>query len=72
MHRIKMDLFLQTKLTVPIIRDRLVARSGLFQRLEDGLLQEGQFQRKLTLVAAPAGYGKTTLIADWLRLAIAR
>lgn len=64
-----MDLLLQTKLAAPVIRDRLVARARLFQRLEEGLLQEAAFQRRLTLVAAPAGYGKTTLVAGWLRQA---
>jgi LuxR family maltose regulon positive regulatory protein len=35
--------------------------------LNDGLWREGNFARKLTLVSAPAGSGKTTLIAEWLR-----
>ncbi len=39
----------------------LVARPRLLARLNDGLT------RKLTLVSAPAGFGKTTLVADWLR-----
>ena len=40
----------------------LVARPRLTQRLDDGLQQS----HRLTLVVAPAGYGKTTLVADWL------
>lgn len=62
-----MDLLLQTKLGAPVIRDRLVTRSRLLLRLEDGLQREGEFLRKLTLVSAPAGYGKTTLVAGWMR-----
>lgn len=64
-----MDQILQTKLVAPVLRERLVARFHLVHRLEDGLLRAGEFQRKLTLVAAPAGYGKTTLVAGWLRAA---
>lgn len=62
-----MDILLQTKLTQPVIRDLLVPRTHLVRRLEAGLLHQGKFQRRLTLVTAPAGYGKTTLVADWLR-----
>ena len=52
---------LATKLFVPPPRAELVARPRLVERLNAGL------DRKLTLVSAPAGYGKTTLVADWLR-----
>lgn len=62
-----MEPLLQTKLTAPVSRDRLVARPSLYALLEEGLLLKGEFQRRLTLVSAPAGYGKTTLIANWLR-----
>ena len=51
---------LQTKLNKPAIRPFLVHRQRLIEKLNAGL------DRKLTLVAAPAGFGKTTLIADWL------
>lgn len=61
-----MDILLKTKLAPPIIRDSLVTRTRLYQRLDDGLQNPNGFQRKLTLVAAPAGYGKTTLVAGWL------
>lgn len=53
---------LVTKLHVPTRRPDLVARPRLVERLDTGVRQ----QRRLTLVSAPAGYGKTTLIADWL------
>jgi LuxR family maltose regulon positive regulatory protein len=51
---------LTTKLYVPPIRPELVSRPRLLKRLRADL------DRKLTLVSAPAGYGKTTLVAEWL------
>src|SRR6476661_7358722 len=50
---------LSTKLVVPPARAQLVPRPRLFERLEKGL------QGKLTLIAAPAGFGKTTLLSAW-------
>ena len=44
---------------IPPLRPNHVTRSRLIN-----LLKEGQ-QRKLTLVSAPAGYGKSTLLSDW-------
>jgi len=61
------ELLLKTKLTVPLPRVELVERPRLLDQLNDGLWREGNFARKLTLVSAPAGSGKTTLIAEWLR-----
>jgi LuxR family transcriptional regulator, maltose regulon positive regulatory protein len=49
-----------TKLRVPRTRPNLVERPRLHELLNRG---EG---RKLTLVSAPAGFGKTTLLAEWL------
>jgi len=51
---------LETKLHAPRSRQRFVER----QRLEDHLSRAAR--AKLTLVSAPPGFGKTTLIADWL------
>ncbi len=51
---------LQTKLYVPRLRPSLVPRPHLIQKLNQGL------HRKLTLISAPAGFGKTTLIAEWI------
>jgi LuxR family transcriptional regulator, maltose regulon positive regulatory protein len=51
---------LATKFFVPQVRSDLIARPRLYARLEAGL--EGA----LTLVAAPPGCGKTTILADWL------
>ena len=53
---------LNTKLQTPPLRTDWVVRRRLIAQIEDGLAQ----QRKLTVVAAPAGFGKTTLILDWL------
>ncbi|MDJ0623707.1 MAG: LuxR C-terminal-related transcriptional regulator [Desulfocapsaceae bacterium] len=51
---------LATKLYLPQPGPNLVERSLLLERLESGL------QSKLTLVSAPAGFGKTTLLAQWI------
>ena len=51
---------LETKLQVPRRRRDLVARPRLSERLSRGAESE------LMLVYAPAGFGKTTLLADWL------
>ncbi len=54
---------LETKLYVPRPRRGLVARPGLSERLSRGA------ESKLTLISAPAGFGKTTLLAEWLAAA---
>ena len=51
---------LQTKLYVPPPRPNLVPRPRLIERLNAGLLS----RRKLTLISAPAGFGKTTLLSE--------
>ena len=61
------ELLLHTKLGVPTTRRLAVRRSRLLEYLNQGLVQENVFLRALTLVSAPAGYGKTTLVSDWLR-----
>ncbi|MFB9277612.1 LuxR C-terminal-related transcriptional regulator [Cohnella cellulosilytica] len=52
-------MVIETKLNIPKARTALVARPRLHGRLERGL------GVKLTLITAPAGYGKTTLMAEW-------
>jgi LuxR family maltose regulon positive regulatory protein len=49
-----------TKFYAPSPRPDLVLRSRLFRQLDMGL------QHKLTLVSAPAGFGKTTLLSEWV------
>ncbi|MDT5028809.1 MAG: hypothetical protein QOE61_5235, partial [Micromonosporaceae bacterium] len=53
---------LATKLFAPARRPQLVARPRLAEQL-DATLEAGH---RLTLVSAPAGFGKTTLLSDWL------
>ena len=50
-----------TKLYTPSTSANLVHRSKLFEKLDNGL------KRKLTLISAPAGFGKTTVICDWIK-----
>lgn len=57
---------LQTKLYIPPIRAELVSRPRLLERLNEGLSPTQGFRRKLTLVSAPAGFGKTTLVSEWI------
>jgi LuxR family maltose regulon positive regulatory protein len=51
---------LKTKLYIPSVRPGLVSRPRLLERLNASL------HRKLTLVSAPAGFGKTTLVSEWV------
>ena len=55
------DVLLATKLHVPARQAGLVLRPRLAGRLNEGLAQG------LVLVCAPAGYGKTVLLAEWVR-----
>lgn len=51
---------LATKFYFPPLQLKAVPRPRLFEQLNEGL------QRKVVLVSAPAGYGKTTLISEWV------
>ena len=51
---------LATKLYVPPARSKIVLRRRLFERLNTGL------HHKLILISAPAGFGKTTLVSEWI------
>src|SRR5258708_32485945 len=51
---------LRTKLALPRPHSSLVPRDLLLARLDEGL------SHKLTLVSASAGFGKTTLVSQWL------
>jgi LuxR family maltose regulon positive regulatory protein len=51
---------LATKLYIPPPRPKVVSRPRLIERLNEGL------HRKLTLISAPAGFGKTTLLSEWV------
>ena len=56
-----LDTLLSTKLYVPQPHWELVSRPRLVERLDAGLYG------RLTLVSAPAGYGKTTCLIQWAR-----
>jgi LuxR family maltose regulon positive regulatory protein len=51
---------LLTKLHIPPVGNNIVHRSELFEKLNSGL------SRKLILISAPAGFGKTTVVSDWI------
>ena len=53
---------LATKLYIPPPRSKAVLRPRLIERLNEGLSSG----RKLTLISAPAGFGKTTLVSEWV------
>jgi LuxR family transcriptional regulator, maltose regulon positive regulatory protein len=51
---------LLTKLHIPSAGNNIVHRSELYEKLSIGL------SRKLILISAPAGFGKTTVVSDWI------
>src|SRR5512136_1791402 len=53
---------LATKLYIPRPRPNIVHRPRLIERLNEG----HPAGRKLTLISAPAGYGKTTMLSEWI------
>lgn len=54
------NTLLKTKLRMPPVRTDLVVRNRLTTKLERA------WQAKLTLITAPAGFGKTTLVQTWV------
>ena len=59
---------LATKLHLPPLRPQRVARPRLIRRLDESL----RLGRRLTLISAPAGFGKTTLLSEWVHHGYAR
>ena len=57
---------LATKLYIPPPRPKVVFRPHLLERLNEGLRQDPGSGRKLTLISAPAGFGKSTLVSEWV------
>ena len=53
---------LATKLLIPPLRPRLVSRLRLLTALDEGL----QPAKRVILITAPPGYGKTTLLVEWV------
>ncbi len=52
---------LQSKLRIPSVRETIVRRQGLLARLDLAA------RNRLTLISAPAGYGKSTLLSCWAK-----
>ena len=59
------DTLLWTKVSLPILRNIVVPREKVLRQLREGI----QDKHLLTLVSAPAGYGKTTTIRMWVEKA---
>lgn len=57
---------LATKLYIPPPRTDTIPRASLIKKLDEDLCHGPGFRRKLTLISAPAGFGKTTLISEWI------
>ena len=55
-----MPTLLKTKLQIPPLRKKYVHRTRLIDRFEDG------YDCKITILSAPAGFGKTTLLSEWV------
>ena len=53
---------LATKLFIPPPRPKVVRRPHLIERLNEGLKRAPN----VTILSAPAGFGKTTLLSDWV------
>ena len=57
-----LETLLRTKLFIPPVRPNLVPRPRLIEWLNQG----SDLGHKLALISAPAGFGKTTLVSDWV------
>jgi len=55
-----LEQILTTKLLIPPLRSKLISHPRLIERINSIL------ERKLFLVSAPAGSGKTTLVSEWI------
>jgi LuxR family transcriptional regulator, maltose regulon positive regulatory protein len=60
---LEQQLLLESKIRIPDLRPELVIRARLLAKLDEGM----RAGHRLTLVSAPAGFGKTTLLAEWAR-----
>ena len=58
--KVHVDQLLTTKFFVPKTRSNLISRPRLLEQLNAGL------HRRIILVSAPAGFGKTTLVSEWV------
>jgi LuxR family maltose regulon positive regulatory protein len=55
------DILLATKIHIPPLHANLVNRTHLIRRLNEGAVNS-----RLTIISAPAGYGKSTLLGEWV------
>lgn len=58
------SILLPTKLHPPSLPPKWIQRVHLTRRLDEGL----RFKRQITLVSAPAGFGKTICVCDWVSM----
>jgi len=58
---------LRIKTHIPPLGKNIVQRNDILIGLEENLFYEDDFLRKVTLLSAPAGFGKTTLVQNWIR-----
>ncbi|MBK9603749.1 MAG: AAA family ATPase [Anaerolineales bacterium] len=56
------NTIIKTKINLPVLRRNLVLRKRLLTLLSEKIRQG----HKLTLISAPAGFGKTTLVSEWI------
>lgn len=54
-------MIIQTKLKVPSISNTFISRPKLYKLLDQGL------DKRVTFVVAPSGYGKTSILSDWVK-----
>jgi len=64
LENIKESPFLATKLFIPRSNAKLIVRSSLIEKLNS--FYDPFHDHKMTLVSAPAGYGKTTILTQWI------
>ena len=57
------ETILATKLYIPSLHSQIIQRPSILDVMNDGL----SIEKRLILVCAPAGYGKTTLVCEWLQ-----
>lgn len=58
---------LKTKLVMPRMRENCIVRERLIHQLNQPVALDGLIQAKVSFIHAPAGYGKTTLVTQWVR-----
>jgi LuxR family maltose regulon positive regulatory protein len=57
-----LDTLLETKFYIPVPGTNLVSRERLLRVIDEGI----KAGKRLTLISAPPGYGKTTLLGEWI------